>query len=138
MGFEWSRESQFIGGVAGTTGAAATVSGPDIDMLNFTGAYAALYVEVTSTGSRLWAMTGSATNAYSDTTGMVEMSQPFGYLDIKRPIKRYVKFRANTTGAAANAVLMCWAYNSRTKPTSNTTAVVGTRLYSPGSGTASG
>lgn len=138
MAFEWSREARFYGGVAGTTGAAATVSGPDIDMSIYSGAYAAAYIEVTSTATTLTALVGTATDAMSETTGVVEGSQGFMFMDIRQPIKRYLKFQLNTTGGAANSVLMCWAYGARSKPTSNTTAVVGSRFYSPGTGTATG
>ena len=138
MAFEWSREAQFFGFVAGTTGAAATVSGPEIDMSIYTRAYAAAYIEVTSTGSSITALVGSATGAMSETTGRVEGSQGSLYMEVARPVKRYLKFRLNTTGAAANGILGTWAFGARTKPTSNTTAVVGSRYYSPGTGTATG
>ena len=136
--FEWSREARFFGFTAGTTGAAATVSGPEIDMSIYTRAYAAAYIEVTATGSRLTCLVGSATGSMSETTGVVEGSQGSLYMDIRQPVQRYLKFRINTTGAAANAVLGTWAYGARTKPTTNTTAVVGSQFYSPGTGTATG
>ena len=135
---EWSREARFYGFIAGTTGAAATVSGPEIDMSVYTRAYAAAYIEVTATGSHLTCLVGSATDAMSDTTGIVEGSQGSLYMDVRQPVKRYLKFRLNTTGGAANSVLGTWAYGPRTKPTSNTTAVVGSQYYSPGTGTATG
>ena len=138
MAFEWSREARFYGFTAGTTGAAATVSGPEIDMSIYTHAYAAAYIEVTSTATTLTCLVGTATDAMSETTGVVEGSQTNMFMEVRQPIKRYLKFQLNTTGGAANSVLGVWAFGARSKPTSNATTVIGGRFYSPGTGTATG
>ena len=134
---DFSRNAQFYGAVAGVSGAAAPVSGPIIDSDDNGGMdsfYFAGYVEATATASQMKVFAGSATDSLASTPIEVEFSQPSAFINCFRPTPaatnttagyRFVQCRLNTTGGAANSVLMSWGYNSRTQPTTNSTAVVG-------------
>lgn len=137
MAFEMSRSTRFWGFVAGTTGTAATVSSPIIDMAGFDGIYAAGYIEVTATATtlKLLVCTASA-GTYACCSGTVEGSQPGLVGDWYRPRARFAKVHLNTTGGAANAVLGVWTYKAKSQPTTYTTNIVVGRFYSPDTGTA--
>lgn len=137
MIMDWSKEARFFGFVAGTSGAAATVSGPDMDGRLYDSFYAAAYMETSATGSNLKCLVGTATDAYATTPAESSGRQGSIWLNVHRPSiaatasnpARYVKFQLNTTGAAANSVLGVWAYNSRVSPITNTTAVHGNSYF---------
>lgn len=135
--FDWSKNSQFFGFVAGTTGAAGgTASGPIMDGDGFESFYAAGYFEATATGSFIKCYVGTATNSMATTPAESSAAQGSVWLNVRRPSvaasatqARYVQFRLCTTGAAGNAVLGSWAYNPRAVPTTNTTAVNGNSYF---------
>ena len=136
MIMDWSKEARFFGAVAGTSGAAATVSGPIMDGRLYDSFYAAAYFEATSTGSTLKCLVGTATDNFATTPAESSAAQGSVWLNAHRPVvaasatsPRYVKFQLNSTGAAANTVLMSWAYNSRVSPVTNTTAVNGNSFF---------
>ena len=135
---DFSRNAQFYGAVAGTTGTAAgTVSGPIIDSDDNGGMdsfYFAGYVEATATASFIKVYAGSASDNLASTPVEADFAQGAAFLNAFRPTVaatnttagyRYVQCRLCTTGAAANSVLMSWGYNSRTQPATNSTAVAG-------------
>ena len=137
MIMDWAKEARFFGFTAGTSGAAATVSGPDIDGRLFDSFYAAAYIEATATGTTLKCLVGSATDSFATTPAESSGRQGSIWLNVHRPSiaasstagSRYVKFQLNTTGAAGNSVLGVWGYNSRVSPITNTTAVHGNSYY---------
>lgn len=133
---DWAKDAYFAGVVAGTTGAAAPVSGPIMDGDNFESFYAAAYIEATATGSWLKCFVGTATGSLASTPAEASGSLGSMFLNVHRPIvaasatqPRYVQFRINTTGAGGNSVLMSWAYNGRVHPTTNATTVNGHSFY---------
>lgn len=136
MIMDWSKEARFYGFVAGTTGAAATASGPEMDGRLYDSFYAAAYFEATATNSVIKCLVGTATGAMATTPGESSAAQGSVWLNVHRPVvaasatqPRYVKFQLNSTGAAGNAVLGSWAYNSRVSPITNTTAVNGNSFF---------
>ena len=136
MIMDWSKEARFYGFVAGTSGAAATVSGPEMDGRLYDSFYAAAYFEVSSTASVIKCLVGTATGSMATTPAESSAAQGSVWLNVHRPMTagsatqpRYVKFQLNSTGAAANTVFGSWAYNSRVSPTTNTTAVNGNSFF---------
>jgi hypothetical protein len=81
---------------------------------------------------------GTATDAMSDATGDVLLSQTGLYLDVYRPAKRYVRGVSISTASGKSRVLTTIQYNPRVTPTTHNASTTGLRLYSPGSGTATG
>lgn len=133
---DWAKSARFEGAVAGVSGAAAAVSGPIMDGDGFESFYAAAYIEATSTGTWLKCFVGTATGSMASTPAEASGTQGSMWLNVHRPSiaasstqPRYVQFRLNTTGAAANSVLMSWAYNPRVQPTTNTTVANGNSFY---------
>ena len=91
------------------------------------------------TSSKLFIQDGTASDAMSDTTGMQNITKTGLYLDVVRPVKRFVQGNFKTTASGAD-VQQIWAlrYGARTQPTTQPASTTGKVLYSPGSGTASG
>jgi len=134
---DWAKAAHFAGAVAGTTGTAGgTVSGPIMDGNGFESFYAAGYFEATSTASTIKCYVGTATGSLATTPAESSAALGSVWLSVHRPVTaasatqpRYVQFRLCTTGAAANAVLMSWAYNARVQPTTNISTANGNSFY---------
>ncbi len=91
------------------------------------------------TSSRLFFQTGSASDALSDTTGMVNILKTGLYFEHFRPRKRFVQGNFKTTASGAD-IQQIWAikFGARNQPTTQPASTTGLIVYSPGSGTASG
>ncbi len=83
--------------------------------------------------------TASASGGLSDATGHVAQTTSGAcVLDVYRPPKQFVQGRYSASGATGAAVAIVGIqYGPRALPTTQPAATLVTRLYSPGSGTAS-
>ena len=137
---EISRQA-YITGVA-ASGAAGNVKTPVIDMAGFESIAFMAVASATNSSNRLAfrMSTASASGGMSDATGQVSHTTTgVLVLDVYRPTKRYVQGRYSASGATSPAVgLIGIAYGARSLPTTQPAETAVTRLYSPGSGTASG
>ena len=137
---EWSRRG-LIQGVA-ASGGAANVKTPVFDMLNFESIMFLAVASATNSSNRLAfrMSTASATGGMTDATGQVAHTVTGTLvLDVYRPTKRFVQGRYSASGATSPAVgVIGIQYGARSQPTTQPAATLVTRLYSPGSGTASG
>lgn len=137
---ELSRRT-LIQGVA-ASGITGNVKTPVFDMNGFESIMFAAVASATNASNHL-AMrmsTASASGGMSDATGHVaHTTTGCLVLDVYRPTKRFVQGRYSASGATGAAVcLIGIQYGARSMPTTQPTPTVVTRLYSPGSGTASG
>ncbi len=137
---EWSRRS-VITGVA-SSGITGNVKTPVFDMNGFE---SIMFVAVASAtnSSNILAFrmsTASASGGMSDATGKVQHTSTGALvLDVRKPTKRYVQGRYSASGATSPAVgLIGLMYGARSLPTTQPAETTVTRLYSPGSGTATG
>lgn len=91
------------------------------------------------TSSKLFFQTGTASDSLSDVTGQQAISKTGLYLEMVRPLKRFVQGNFKTTASGAD-VQQIWAILSGGKnlPSTQPASTTGKVLYSPGSGTASG
>ena len=138
---ELSRRTQVFG-QAGTVSATGVLKTPVIDMLDFESVMFVAVGSATNSSNRL-AMrmsTASASGGMSQATGQVShLTTGALVLDVYRPIKRYVQGLYTASGATSPAAgIVGMAYGARSMPTTHPTHTSVTRLYSPGSGTASG
>lgn len=138
---EWSRKA-FITGQAASGGAGNVAKTRVIDMAGFESVMFLAVASATNASNRLAFRSGtaSASGGLSDATGDVEhVTTGAMYLDVFRPTKRYVQGRYSASGATSPHVgIIGIAYGARSVPTTQPAETTGTRLYSPGSGTASG
>ena len=138
---ELSRRAE-ISGQAVSGGAAVMAKTPVIDMANFESVMFAAVASATNSSNRLAfrMSTASASGGMSDATGEVSHTATgVLVLDVYRPIKRFVQGRYTASGATSPHVgLVGIAYGAKSMPTTQPTGTIVTRLYSPGSGTASG
>lgn len=136
-------ENTLINGVA-SSGTTSPLNTSVLDMDGFEGVLFMAFATATSTAQHLKVMMGtaSATNTHSDATGRVEHSVFGLYLDVFRPIKRYVQGSFTASGASSPArSVVAIRYGTRSGPTSNASGDISTgslALASPGSGTATG
>ena len=137
---ELSRRA-YITGVA-SSGITGLVKTPVFDLAGFESIMFMAVASATNSSNRLAfrMSTASASGGMSDATGQVSHTATgVLVLDVQRPTKRYVQGRYSASGATSPAVgLIGVAYGARSQPTTQPTETVVTRLYSPGSGTASG
>ena len=137
---EWSRRSMIYGQAA--SGAAGNVKTPVIDMALFESVVFMAIASATNSSNHLGfrMSTASASGGMSDATGETSgISTGVHVLDVYRPTKRYVQGRYSASGATSPAVgLIGVAYGARVMPTTQPTGTNVKRLYSPGSGTATG
>ena len=91
------------------------------------------------TSSRLFFQTGTSSGALSDVTGMQNITKTGLYLEINRPLKRFIQGNFKTTASGADEQQI-WAirYGANQVPVTQPASTTGKVLYSPGSGTASG
>ena len=123
----------------GATGATTALNGAIVDMDGFENVLFIAGATVTSTAQWLKMQMGTATDAMSDATGQVDHTQATLYLDVHRPIKRFVRGVFTASGASSPyRSLITVQYGARVKPTTNATTVALDTLYSPASGTATG
>lgn len=140
MGYELSRESAIWFDRASATNATGRMDGTIVDMNGFESVCFLASYGTTNAGteSYLSMQMGTATDAMSDATGEIRISQTGLYLDVYRPIKRYVRGQLISTASGKSKVMVTIQYNPRTSPTTHNASTTGLRLYSPGSGTATG
>lgn len=136
---ELSRSAQVS--IVGSTNTAADLVGDVIDMLNFESVMFVGHKSASNSSSWLFMECGtaSATSTFSQTTGDVPLTKTTIYMDVQRPIKRYVRGvlkGATTTGKYA--MLETIVYNSKDRPVTQPASTTGARVYSAGSGTATG
>jgi hypothetical protein len=134
-------EGSFITGVA-SSGVTGNVKTPVFDTYGFESIMFMAVASATNSSNRLAfrMSTASASGGMSDATGQVShTSTGVLVLDVHRPTKRYVQGRYSASGATSPAVgLIGVMYGARSQPTTQPAETTVTRLYSPGSGTASG
>jgi hypothetical protein len=137
---EWSRRS-VITGVA-SSGITGNVKTPVFDTFGFESIMFLAVASATNASNRLAfrMSTASASGGMSDATGEVSHTTTgVLVLDVRRPTKRYVQGRYSASGATSPAAgLIGIMYGARSQPTTQPAETKVTRLYSPGSGTASG
>ncbi len=137
---EWSRRSMIFGVAA--TGITGNVKTPVIDMAGFESVIGMVAASSTNSSNHLALRmsTASASGGMSDATGETSgIATGVQVLDVYRPTKRYVQFRYSSSGATSPQVgLIAMAYGARAMPTTQPTGTNAKRLYSPGSGTATG
>lgn len=125
-----------------SSGITGNVKTPVIDLNGFESVIGMVIASATNSSNHLsYRMsTASASGGMSDATGdSSQTSTGVQVLDIYRPIKRFGQFRYSASGATSPAVgLIAMAYGARAMPTTQPTGTSVKRLYSPGSGTASG
>ena len=127
---------------AASSGITGLVKTPVFDMSGFESIMFMAVASATNSSNRL-AMrmsTASASGGMTDATGQVSHTVTgVLVLDVYRPTKRFVQGRYTASGATSPAVgIVGVAYGARSEPTTQPAATLVTRLYSPGSGTASG
>ena len=142
MDREWSRRGQFYGN--GTTGTSAALSGDIIDMASNGGFENVLLIgHQSASGSAshrgLNLEVGTASNSLSEATGDVPGNKTTLYLDARKVPYRFVRgvFEAGTATVAYRS-LVTIPYGARSMPTTHPASSTGIRVYSPGSGTATG
>ena len=137
---EMSRRTLITSVVA--SGTTSPLETPSLDMLGFESVLFIGISSVTSTAQHLKMKmsTASATAGMSDATGRVEQSVTGClYYDAYRPTKRFVQGALTASGASAPARgIVAIQYGARSSPTTQPAGTTGIRVYSPGSGTATG
>jgi len=137
---QWSQKSRINAYVAvsATTPLETTV----LDMLGFESVLFIAQSTVTSTAQSLRMLNGTASTTgagnFSEVVGDTSHTATGGlYLDVLRPAKRFVQGQFTASGAAGTRGLVAIRYGAKSQPTTQDIAV-GTLLYSPASGTATG
>lgn len=137
---EWSRRSEIYG--QASSGTTSPLKTPVIDM---SGAESVLFIAgatVTSTANvlKFRMSTASASGTMSESTGHVDHTATGAlFLDVHKPIKQFVQGLFTASGASSPArFIVGIKYGLRNEPSTQPTGTVGSRLYSPGSGTATG
>ncbi len=142
MAYKELSRNAYITGQSASGGAGNVAKTPVIDMAGFESVCFIAVATATNTSNRLAMRSGtaSASGGLSDTTGDVEHTVTGAmYLDHFRPTKRYVQGRFSASGATSPHVgLIAIAYGARAVPTTQPVETTGVRIYSAGSGTASG
>ena len=127
----------------GTTATSAALSGNIVDMSNYESVMFIGTAAASNASAWVKMQMGTATDAMSDATGEAfegAGSKTNMYLDVQRPTKRYVRgvFKGAST-TVLYRTMQTIQYNAKVQPTTHSdTSTTGTRLYSPGSGTATG
>lgn len=140
---EWGRHARINAYPAsGTTSPQETSV---LDMLGFESVMLIALTTVTSTAQQLSFQTGTASTTgagnFSEVVGDTSHTATGGLgLDMYRPTKRFVQGRMTASGASAPARgIVAIRYGARSMAvTQDTSGLVMTQLYSPGSGTATG
>lgn len=137
---EWSRRSEIVGQAA--SGATTILKTPVIDMVAAESVLFMSGATVTSTAQwlKMRMSTASASGGMSDATGRVDHTTTgLLFLDVYRPIKRFVQGVFTASGASSPArFIVGMKYGLRSQPATQPAGTTGLRLYSPGSGTATG
>lgn len=139
MAGELSRDVNF--GTIAASGTTNPLKTPVLDMSGYEGVLFFAGATVTSTAQHLKMRmsTASASGGMSDATGRIEHATMSIYLDVRRPIKQFVQGLFTASGASSPARSISWVqYGARTLPVTQETTMGGLRVYSPGSGTATG
>lgn len=138
----WSERGQFH--VVGTTGTSAALTTPIIDLAADGGFESILFIgHQSASGSAsnagLKVQVGTATASLTDTTGDVLGNKTTLYLDVFRPVARYVRGSLGAgTATVAYRTLTAIPYGARKLPTTHPASTTGVAVYSPGTGTATG
>ena len=140
MDSQWSLRSRIEVTVA--TGTTGNLNGDIIDMASNGGFESLLVVagaSVTSTAQHLKLQVGTASDSLSDATGDIQHTVQGLYLDVYRPILRFARGVFTASGASSpGRAIVSIAYGARSQPTTQPAGTTGIRLYSPGTGTATG
>ena len=137
---ELSRRGSFSG--VGTTGTSAALNGDIIDMASNGGFESILFIghqSVSQADAALVMQQGTASGSLSDATGDVPGLLTTLYLDAYRPTQRFVRgvFRPGSATCAFRSLITI-PYGARSLPTTHPASSTGLRVYSPGTGTATG
>lgn len=130
--------------MVGTTGTGSALNGNIVDMASNGGFESVLFIgHQAASGSAsnlgLKMQVGSASGSLSDATGDVPGTLTTLYLDVHKPAHRFVRgVMAAGSATVSYRTLTTIPYGARTLPTSHPASTTGARMYSPGSGTATG
>lgn len=128
--------------MVGTTGTSAALNSDIIDMASNGGFENVMFIahqSASQADAQLIAQVGTASDSLSDATGNVLGTKSTLYLDMKRPIHRFVRGVLEAGSATiAYETLTAIAYGARKLPTTQPASTTGLAVASPGSGTASG
>ena len=140
----WEKELSLSAELYGQAGSGATtiLKTPVIDMVDAESVLFLGAATVTSTAQwlKFRMSTASASGGMSDATGQVDHTATgLLYLDVHRPIKRFVQGIFTASGASSPARFVgAVKYGMRSQPSTQPAGTTGLRVYSPGSGTATG
>ena len=138
-----SQNITILGNGISTTG---ELAGPIIDLSSAAagggqypeGVLFTAVLSATNSTTVLKTQTGTASDAMSDTTGDVPATLGTLYFDHHRPLKRFIRGVLTAGGATGFRVLNTITYGHRVTPTTYNASATGLRVFSPGSGTATG
>lgn len=137
---ELSRDVRITGNRSTATNATGRLNGDIVDMDGFEGVLFIADYAATNAGadSYLAVQTGTATDAMSDTTGEQRLAVNTVFVDHIRAGKRFARGVLISTASGETKALLTIQYGARALPTTNPAGTTGIRVYSPGSGTATG
>ena len=121
------------------SGATTPLESSVIDMLQWESAIAigAATSPSTAQGMKLLMSTASASGGMSEATGNASAIYQSMYLEVVRPIKRYIQFQWTASGTSSPARGLTVLLNGGwSLPVTQDATTTGKVLYSPGSGTA--
>lgn len=140
FGPELSRRTVITGNWNTATNATGRMTGDVLDMTGFDGVLFVGVYGTTNAGteSYIFAQGGTASGSLSDTTGAQRLSKTTVFLDLYRPTTRFVRGGLVSTASGETKTLIAIQYGPRTVPTTQPASTTGVRVYSPGTGTATG
>jgi len=135
-----SKDAVLTLNMATATNATGRLSGDIVDMKDFESVTFLASYPTTNAGteSYLAHQVGSATDAMGDATGEVRLSKAGLYLEVHRPVKRYVRGVFISTASGKSKQLWTIQHGARVKPQEQPASTTGTILYSPSTGDATG
>ena len=140
MAYPLMQQVRFYGYKQTVTNSTGTLQSTVFDMTGFESIVLLSGRQTTDadTSSKLFFQTGTASDALSDVTGQQRIALTNIFLEMHRPLKRFVQGNFKTTVSGVDTqdlkVLLWGARNLAATQPASTTGLI---LYSPGSGTAS-
>ena len=137
MAIEISQGMQIYG--YGTTGTSGAINSDVFDMTGFEAITILGFTAATNASAWLKLQMGTASGSLSDATGDVPATKKTLYLEVNRPTQQFMKatFKGATT-TGAYRTMMVLLHGARNRPVTQPASTTGLRVYSPGTGTATG